>query len=489
MSRVVLHCNAGGSYGMGHFARALTLAECAQSRGWDVLLGGDIDETAVAHGAGRVAIETMPRANIDAWLSARLADSPDVVHVDSYWPVASEVLAGGPLISTMQDGAFGARQAEIAIDANLGAEFRVASPELARHHLLGVDVAVIRDAVIAERGRWAPGPGRPRVLVVIGGTDPRDVTGKVVEALNSIAQPLEVTVVCRPDRADSVRALHGPHAITVTGFLDDLPAVARRHTLVISAAGTAVWDFACMGVPTASLAVADNQIDSYRTAVEADVVFGLGELPFVDLAAPMAGLATLLTDAKRLERLSKRGMAAVDGLGAWRIVSAWETLLRGISSPSTDAIARPAVPSDAELLLAWRNDPLTRAGSRTSAPVHPDDHMSWLKRTLVSDTCQLFVVERAGVPLGTVRFDHLRGTDHEVSITVAPEQRGTGAAAVLLAAGERGLDAAPPIRLMAAVRESNHASGRLFARAGYLPHLPADADGFTTSIKWRVGRG
>lgn len=492
MSRVILHCNAGVAYGMGHFARALTLAECAQSRGWDVLLGGDIDDAAMGRAGSRVPTQAMPRHEVAAWLAGRGADSPHVIHLDSYWPEASEVVPdrtnGGALVSNMQDGSFGTRAADLAIDANLGAEFRVAQPRLARHHLLGVDAAVVRDAVIAERGRWSPKPGLPRLLVALGGTDPHDVTGRVVAALNSVAEPLEVTVVCRPDRAEGVRAMRGPHAITVTGFLEDLPAVAAEHTAVISAAGTAVWDFACMGMPTAILAVAENQFDGYRAAVESGLVVGLGQPPFEDLGDRISELAALVKDADRLRQLSERGMATVDGLGAWRIVSAWETLLGGISSAPTDSVARLATTADADLLLKWRNDPQTRGGSRSADPVPRTDHLAWLERAMASDTCQLFVVERAGVPVGTVRFDRRGATDHEVSITVAPEQRGTGAAAAVLAAGERALVAGPPVRLVASVRESNEASVRLFARAGYLPHLPADADGFTTSIKWRVDR-
>ena len=472
---------------MGHFARALTLAECAQSRGWDVVLGGELDATAVAQAAGRVPIETMPRAEVPAWLAQGRADAPDVIHLDSYWPEASDVAPGGPLVSNMQDGEFGVRPADLAIDANLGAEFRVAQPELASHHLLGIDVAVVRDAVLAERGRWAPPPGRPRILVVIGGTDPHDVTGLVVEALNSVAEPLELTVVCRPDRAEDVLAMQSPHAVTVTGFLDDLPAAAREHTMVISAAGTAIWDFACMGVPTAILAVADNQIDGYRAAADAGIAFGLGESPVADLDGRIAELASLMRYPQLLEDMSERAMAAVDGMGAWRVVSAWETLLRGVSSSTTDAAARPVSSADAELLFGWRNDPQTRAASRSADPVPHVDHIAWLERAMASDTRQLFVVERAGVPLGTVRFDYIGAADYEVSITVAPEQRGRGWAGAVLAAGERALDAALPVRFVAAVRESNEPSARVFARAGYLPHLPADAHGFTTSIKWRVG--
>lgn len=73
-----------------------------------------------------------------------------------------------------------------------------------------------------------------------------------------------------------------------------------------------------------------------------------------------------------------------------------------------------------------------------------------------------------------------------MSITVAPERRGQGLAARLLAAGEVALlgeRAEAPTVLLAAVHRDNEASRRLFRRSGYLPDSPPDADGFARLVK------
>jgi len=178
----------------------------------------------------------------------------------------------------------------------------------------------------------------------------------------------------------------------------------------------------------------------------------------------------------------------VDGLGAWRVVSAWEQLL-DVPPAEGDAaglVARPATLDDARLLLDWRNDPVTRAGSRSRDEVAWEDHVAWLTRTLGSSERRLLVVESEGAPVGVVRWDDLGDRDWEVSITVAPAARGQGRALPLLRAGEEALGVAGPVRLVAAVHRENAASRRLFERAGYLPLLPPDADGFATYARLRV---
>ena len=79
--------------------------------------------------------------------------------------------------------------------------------------------------------------------------------------------------------------------------------------------------------------------------------------------------------------------------------------------------------------------------------------------------------------VGTVRFDRDAGTDREVSITLAPQQRGRGRAATVLACGEEFLAAqlGAGCRVTARVKVDNAASAALFQRAGYLRDDAASA--------------
>lgn len=120
---------------------------------------------------------------------------------------------------------------------------------------------------------------------------------------------------------------------------------------------------------------------------------------------------------------------------------------------------RPATLDDAPLLLAWRNDPDTRANSHNTAKVTLAEHRAWLEATLANPARTLWIAEDGG-PVGTVRCDH--GEVSELSWTVAPEARGKGVGRrmVALAVAEVGG------RIRAEVKTGNHASARIAESAG-----------------------
>jgi RimJ/RimL family protein N-acetyltransferase len=219
----------------------------------------------------------------------------------------------------------------------------------------------------------------------------------------------------------------------------------------------------------------------------------LGEPPHAEIEDRVAALAEPLAAQDSLRSQATRLTAAVDGLGTWRIVSAWEQLLEDppASEPGLELelVARSAAIDDARILFDWRNDRTTREASRDSEEVEWNPHLSWLTRTLADEARRLLVIESAGVPVATCRWDHRGDADWEVSITVAPHARGRGLASGVLTAAERALDIPSPVRMLAVVRAENEASTRLFRRAGYLPHLPANPSGFLTSAKWRLAAG
>jgi RimJ/RimL family protein N-acetyltransferase len=254
----------------------------------------------------------------------------------------------------------------------------------------------------------------------------------------------------------------GQH-FAVEGPRTDLPALFAAADLVVSAAGVTLLELCCVGVPTALIRLVDNQAAGYRAALEQGVAVGLGDV------------RRLLTDELFRAELAGTALSTVDGRGAARVLDV----------VASTPIARPAAQQDAALLLAWRNDPVTRAWSRGSAAVEPDEHADWLHGVLASAGRHLLVVACGGEPAGTVRFDQAEPGVWEVSVALAPERRGRGLAGPILAAAEAHLRARHPVRtLLAGVHRDNAASRALFTRAGYHEHPdhPA-ADAFTWLVK------
>lgn len=131
---------------------------------------------------------------------------------------------------------------------------------------------------------------------------------------------------------------------------------------------------------------------------------------------------------------------------------------------------RSAGLEDADLLLAWRNDPLTRSSSRNTQPVTQAEHLEWLRRTLGDRNRKLFIAEEDGVPVGTVRADY-DGKVHELSWTVAPHARGRAVGRRMVLAVAQSIDG--PLR--AQIKVANRASSRIAESAGM--HLTGQVEG------------
>lgn len=138
---------------------------------------------------------------------------------------------------------------------------------------------------------------------------------------------------------------------------------------------------------------------------------------------------------------------------------------------------RPATLDDAQILLDWRNDPLTRAQSRHTEPLAWNGHLAWLTRVLTSPDCLLLVGTLAGDGIGSVRFArHDQGELWEVSIALDPMWRGQGLGSRLLPAAVTELRRHHPrAAVVAAVRPGNRASEALFLGAGFRPADSAES--------------
>lgn len=488
--RVLLHCDSGLEHGMGHLMRTIAVGESAIDAGWDVRMGGSIDAlglTAAKAALPGIRVDQIPSEGRTAWLHAAVDEfGPDVVHIDSYR--FHTTVPGDALVSSMQDGEFGVRHSDLSIDGSLGAMERFCRPEWSRRQLAGPPAAAIRRGVREQRQAIVRVSLVPRILVVVGGTDPNNLTPAVVDALGTDARPFELTVVCRAEQEAAVRKAARSHPITTHRFLHDLPGVARAHEIVLTAAGTSVWDFACLGQPMALICAADNQVAGYDAAVAAGLALGIGSTQ-ASFRERISSVVDLAYDSAARVAQSEHLRTIVDGLGSWRIVSAWEQL--GSLSPEEyesepRLVARPATLDDAGILFDWRNELETRRASHAQGPLSWDAHREWLGATLSDPERLLLVVQHGTESVGTVRWDAARD-GWTVSLTMAPAFRGRGWARALLRAGEDALPGGGPTRLKAEIRADNARSLRLFARAGYLPDSPESAEGFVRLAKCRFG--
>lgn len=129
---------------------------------------------------------------------------------------------------------------------------------------------------------------------------------------------------------------------------------------------------------------------------------------------------------------------------------------------------RPATINDADDLLAWRNDELTRSSFRSTGLVSREEHENWMQFNVVQGyPSHLVLIAESDIGnVGVVRFDADKADvmTYETSITVAPNQRGKGMATPML---DRACAYMPECALTAEIRIKNYRSRRIFEASGF----------------------
>jgi RimJ/RimL family protein N-acetyltransferase len=162
-----------------------------------------------------------------------------------------------------------------------------------------------------------------------------------------------------------------------------------------------------------------------------------------------------------------REVVATVGGGAvgWREVLA-ACGRRAVAAPG-EMVLRPALAGDAEVLLAWRNDPAAVRFSGTGRAIAPAEHRRWLAERLDSPATRIWIGEVDGHGIGRVRLDVTAGLGR-ISLAVAPTERGRGRATAILHLLLSELrDDVQVVALEARVHPANRASLQAFARAGF----------------------
>ena len=340
---VGVRCDAGPATGVGHLVRCVALAEELVGRGLGVVFLGDLGGLPFAQrqladrGLPLLPAPVAPEDLADLAVALGLAAVVlDGYHLDP--GIGTALTARGLPVLALSDGAFGADQrATIHLDQNLGA-VRPAHLPPGTEALSGLAHVLLRDLVRSRRPAaarvvttdTANAQGPASVLAVFGGTDPTAAVLTLAPLVLGTGEPLHLRAIAStPATVEVLQRLRpGPRqTLTVLPPADDLPALAVQADLVVSAAGSSVWELLCLGTPTALVCVSDNQEAGYREVVSRGLVEGLGHVAALrdhepTRTAATARLRTLLRDPGARARLAARGLAAVDGRGRERVADA-----------------------------------------------------------------------------------------------------------------------------------------------------------------------
>jgi UDP-2,4-diacetamido-2,4,6-trideoxy-beta-L-altropyranose hydrolase len=330
---LLLRADASAKIGYGHVMRCLALAQAWQDRGGRAVFACTALPEALQSRLKRENMElhhmsSPPGGKDDATETATAAR-----RYGSSWIVVDGYHFGGDYQQAVKQ--LGARL--LFIDDNGHAEHYAADLVLNQNPhaqadlyrsreahvglLLGTEYVLLRREFRTIESRPFGDRNAARILVTLGGTDPRGWTEAVVERLAAIAAPgMEIVVVGkRPPMA--IGGVAGNANIRVEPDPPDMARLMVGADLAVAAAGSVCWELAYLGVPMVLLAVAQNQRPVAAWLAELDVALGAWDEVPVDFGDK---IACLLRDPHRRQAAAQRGRQLVDGRGPERVLAAME---------------------------------------------------------------------------------------------------------------------------------------------------------------------
>jgi UDP-2,4-diacetamido-2,4,6-trideoxy-beta-L-altropyranose hydrolase len=309
--RILFVCDAGPGVGGGHVMRCLTLARALQGRGAAcVFLATPEAADVLARFAPDMALAE-PGAVADLMvLDSYRMDAT----VDAGWRARAKRLAVIDDLARPHD-------ADLVLDPSFGREAR---DYAAATVLAGPAYALVRGEFAAARGAALARRGEParRCLVSLGLTDVDGITGRVADALADGDLALDVVVGAGTPSLPALQALAKEGRVTLHIDTNDMAGLIAAADIAVGAGGSSVWERACLGLPTVTLILADNQRDMAMKLDAAGAVLALdARWPGLE-ARLVEAVGRLLADDALRAGLSAKSAALCDGLGAERAAAA-----------------------------------------------------------------------------------------------------------------------------------------------------------------------
>ncbi len=336
--KLVIRADGGAQIGFGHVMRCLALGQAWQKAGGSVAFVGAASSPGLEARIGSAGMEfaridAPPGSGADSEATIQIAKEMAAgwVAIDGYHFGAEHQRAlkdGGLRVLAFDDyGHAGHYFADFVLNQNISADpklYPLRDPKT--RLLLGSRYVQLRSEFLGWR-EWERkiSDEATRVLVTMGGEDRDNVAGKVLAALELLEElKLESRVVVGgacPHWAELQGRASG-RAVELIRDPSGMAELMAWADVAISAAGSATWELAFMGVPSLLVSLADNQRAVAETMGRQGIAENLGWHEDVAAGAIGDALRELAGCRERRSRMSARGRALIDGHGSERVVAA-----------------------------------------------------------------------------------------------------------------------------------------------------------------------
>jgi UDP-2,4-diacetamido-2,4,6-trideoxy-beta-L-altropyranose hydrolase len=299
------------------------------------------------------------------------------------------------------------------------------------------------------------------VLITFGGGDTKNITPEIIQLL------------CKTHPKWNKKVIVGK------GFkhLNEIESIADSKTkiivypeesqmiklmldadIAIASGGQTLYELLRIGVPTLTMAVANNQILNVKKLSEEKYVINVGNKNKITSSIKK------LENKEVRKKMSSRGRRLVDGQGSKRVVTYCIKQLA-----KKNATFRKAELHDMNIIYKISNEPGIRNASFNTNHIQFKEHKIWYKNKIADKKCLFFVAELCKNLIGQLRFD-IQEKMAILSMSITHQYNGIGIGTWFLAFGINEVKSSFPqiSEIIAHIKDSNSASKLFFEKSHFI---------------------
>lgn len=477
--KIFIVTEAGRKIGFGHFTRCRAIADAFERRGIrpHFIINGDAGVRRFVGGKS---------SSIFNWLKKqskllKIIANADVVIIDSYLAKAllyKQISRLVKLVVYLDDNNRISYPPGVIINAAICAHKLKYPRTIGRTYLLGAKFVALRKAF------WSVAPIHPNrqiraIMIAFGGSDPRNMTPRVLRALTKEFPCLtkEVVVGQGVINLDEIKKNADRKAKLIYCSGDSKMIKAMRSCdIAVSAGGQTLYELARLGVPALTFVVAQNQMNNVLAWQDAGFTDTIGCWKDQDITLKLAkGIRHLEKENLRKKR-GAIGRRLIDGRGAMRISGFIMDYLKKRDTQSAGIDLKEADIRDCRDIWLWRNNVTARQASFSGKPIAYAQHKSWFRSKLTDPRTSIYIAKKNSEKIGAIRFERKEGRAY-ASVNLNPIFYGRGLGGIIIKSGSQKFlsHAKTSVKVVAEIKRDNIISQKAFARAGY-QYVRGDAD-------------
>lgn len=333
---VMIVANGGRKVGWGHIMRCCSIGDAIKSLGGHAVFAVMNRESASLVSAlgfdCRILENSSFSSELDVALFAQAAleTKARIILVDSYdvSPCFFHKLSNYSFAVGYMDDLYFEREGRLEVPArldvdlviNYGFSFNDANyscvyADSRTRCLIGPSYAPIRSHF--SHLQSVTSPRVDSILLTSGSTNPNHALERMLSACEKADLDAELNIVIGENAFVDIPR-ESTSRIVVHESVNDLSELMIRSDIVVSSAGSTLYELACLGIPTIALPVAQNQLCNSRGFLDRDLGLASSKLNW-DSADVQSFLVRLAADYNARKLFSARMRETVDGKGSERI--------------------------------------------------------------------------------------------------------------------------------------------------------------------------